>query len=74
MFLAFFCWSCAGLTESKLIKKKHGNFYVRNGCNIWCKSQQFYIFQSTMYGDDDDEDDDDYDDDDEYDLSTARWK
>lgn len=33
------------------------------------------LFQSTMYGDEDDDDEDDYDeDDDEYDLSTARWK
>lgn len=60
------------LYKKKILSDVNLRSYFKN-IVIYC--HLFFLFQSTMYGDDEDDDeDDDYYDDDEYDLSTARWK
>lgn len=60
------------LYKKKILSDVNLRSYFKN-IVIYC--HPFFLFQSTMYGDDEDDDeDDDYYDDDEYDLSTARWK
>lgn len=58
------------LYKKKILSDVNLRSYLKN-IVIYC--HLFFLFQSTMYGDDEDDDeDDDYYDDDEYDLSTAR--